>query len=357
MNGVRSVLWFAVLILVGIATFSPSQSAQAAHTRFRQDNETWIRETFNQTTLGFNNVPLWWSWTNPPDNVTRWWADADLSTFAGQAVGDWQAAFNQLTFQNVSTPSQASLEFRNGACTSPFIPGCIIIVNWASDFARRADYWWLGKIHLDLNPVNFTWSDTGKRHGLQHEIGHWIGIDEQYNESSPTICASTVSVMNLVSTTTGHCVPNVTAPTDWDVKRARLYWTGQNADGEIGNLLNMTLTNPSSGVARVTWKDGAYGESWHWRCLAFWNGSFWQCLVEPGGQAEGGKWVNDLLGFHSPYTSPITDRTMEATWAPSNIPNFYRVLGTVWYGMIQSFPPLVWSNCLQILQNPPPVPC
>jgi hypothetical protein len=202
----------------------------------------------------------------------------------------------------------------SGTCPAG-LQGCALLQQYAFDNVRAADYWFLGRIHLDPAAPQ-GWNQDGRVYAMNHELGHWIGLDEQYLESTPPCNFAAISVMNaLISTAptpgSGNCV-GVTSPTDWDTKKAKLYWKGTDDAGTFANQSNVVISNPNPFEVRLTWKDGSWGDSWHWREFFFHDGVSWVPLPEPGPDPNA-KWQGDLLGFHFPYEPPVADRTMSKT--------------------------------------------
>jgi hypothetical protein len=147
------------------------------------------------------------------------------------------------------------------------------------------------------------WDDTNTRYAFQHELGHWVGIHEQYDDDATGLCTSVgPTVMNAASSGGSHC-QGITGPQAWDVTKAQAFWTGES----LGSL-SFQETTPTSRVLQIDWKDRYWAESdqfaWLWRWTLV--GQQWQwVIVQP---AE--KWYRNGIGFHQ----DSLDRTMVWQW-------------------------------------------
>lgn len=347
----RALLVIAAAVGAIILFLAPEDTAHATHRKFRQDNRTWINLTFGQTAQGLNSVNLWWAWY--PNGTTKWWHDGSFQAAASDAVRNWSdSTFNpyavsELAFLQVTNRADANLEVENGYCSSRYIPGCFFVLSYTPDWDRQADYVNKGLIHLDLDPTDFAWSDQAKVYGMNHELGHWIGLDEQYNEAGSGSCSSIVSAMNLLTSTTstdGNCA-HVEKPTAWDQGYAKLFWLGTDYDQQQSKMTNLFLNSAGWPSLSFTWKDGAWSDIYHWAELRYWNGVEWVQVPQSG------RFHITGIGFRYPYENPpVLDRTMQESFSLTS-PNYYRAYGTVFYGECWCWGPWTWSNCLYVDQE------
>jgi hypothetical protein len=286
----------AVLASIFLALTVTTGIVFADHFSYLQKDST-VRS--KSPSPGFNAVAYPWFLNSPAARPTKWWREAAV-TEADEGVQNWQNAWSVLNFQEVSSIADADVEFRSAQC-----PGgkraCItewlgtLVPNW------EAHYWAHEIIKIDQGQ---TWSTQGKIDALTHEVGHWVGLHEQYNDDGDGTCTSNfLTIMNAASEPNGEaCQPGVHAPQPWDIAAAQIYW----GTGFTSNVF-LQETTPTSRMLQVTWKDNAWAESWHERDLWYWNGAQWVWIPQASDfYAGNGNGTNTGIGYHR----DAVDRTM-----------------------------------------------
>jgi hypothetical protein len=249
----------------------------------------------------FNAVDAWWAaW-----NLTATWdAETGLKDLARNAINSWKDpitnpnAVPQLRFQEGGDQFPLRLWIHDGTCPLPQFIACVPKTVGEIVFAIVAEdppgsgnvppgalYWYTSHIHVDLSKPG--WTDLGKTDAITHEVGHWIGLHEQYQGVACNLDDANggLSVMNLGSTTTGNC-RGVHMPSAWDKTTVTKFWTGDAVQGAV-------LTGSSS-VLTLTWTNRMWGGGPHGGNLYRWvcnPNCSWQ-LVIPFWQT----W--EKVGFH-----------------------------------------------------------
>lgn len=287
------------------------------------------------------------AWATPPANhVVVWWAYgpydvawADFGTYTAdviQAIQSWQSAVPQLTLTYTQDSLNSKLHFTFGFC-SPNALGCLTNRIFQVDAQRDASYLYSAQIWLQ-EPGSRT--SLGRQDILRHEIGHWIGLHEQYIEGPPAQCGSTFSVMNKSNSSGESCV-GVHAPTAWDIQQAATFWGG-------AGLESATLIGVGGGPApllRFEWKDAMWADVWHERFLWYWdpNAYNWILCDDSASYAQG-------IGFHR----TTIDRTMrvdfdyQALGCPGD--RTYIAGAQAWSWRFPGWTGLVWSGTVYVPQ-------
>jgi hypothetical protein len=315
----------ALLVVAFSAVILTVGDARADHHVFYQTDPSYRAK---MPSPGFNAVAQpWWNFYGP----TFYWSDASVPE-ADTAVSNWFTAWNKLTFTKVTSPTQADLTIYNLPCPGGK-RGCVF--SWIGPLFNppEAYYWWPGELRIDLS--NWTWSTQGKIDALNHEVGHWIGLHEQYDDDGGGLCGAVApTVMNGGSGPFGENCQNVHLPTQDDISRAQRYWLGDNLTGPDPNFPIWPViqeTSTTSRTLRLTWKDYVWADAWHWRELYWWSGTGWVYVANSGGAYQGnGLGTNTGIGFHH----DAVDRTMNyCCWdlqlMGQPIPGYYR--GCMWY--------------------------
>ncbi len=190
-----------IIMLTAVLVSSPSDGL-AAHYTFLQENPSARGGLFNWTFVG-------WALTPYP---TDWDDDGSYTQHIRNAISTWETAVPQLDFYE-EPDDWNYLYFANGRCVIGVACLSVDETDWEGE--RGAHYLLWGTITMDIDGNNFT--DLGKEDILRHEIGHWIGLDEAYNEGSSTSCSTIQSVMNATRHGTGENCVGVHAPTQRDI--------------------------------------------------------------------------------------------------------------------------------------------
>ena len=269
------------------------------------------------------------SWALGPWH-TDWYDDGQFTDQVTEAIRLWTNAVPELDF-NRNSVSQ-NLYFKQGMCTGIFANACFVPNYVIADHERQADYLFAAEIRLVLLQPSATSSitDQGRIDMLLHEIGHWIGLDEQYDEITGG-CSHVESVMNASFLSNGQNCLDLHAPTAWNIEKTTAYWDTPAA------MQVVEFTESEDRVIRFRWDDRAWADGLHTRGLWYKNSvtGDW-VLVE-------GSYTTDGIGFH--WDS--IPRTMLAKWdlddldAPTG--GYYFIACVAAYSwMYQSWSPL---NC------------
>ena len=186
----------------------------------------------------------------------------------------------ELSFSEVS--SGYHLYFMQGFC-DPWTDACLYRIRTTANATHRANYTFSAQVRLTMAQSRLT--NTGMEDQLRHEIGPWIGLDEQYNEDGNPACSSRISVMNGSYVSTGLNCKGVHAPTAWDINAVTAFWKG-------AKLTTVALTEPTSRRLTLTWDDTLWSEGLQRLSLFYWdtNTRSW-VLVDTVNHYDG-------IGFH-----------------------------------------------------------
>lgn len=311
----------------------------------------WIGSAAATNYLFNQQDPDMRAWATPPANhVVVWWAYgpyevrwADNGTFTAdvvQAIQSWQSAVPQFTFTYSPSPGSSSLYFTVGFCGQN-ATGCIVNRTFLPDAQRGASYLYTAQIWLSAPGAQ---TPLGRQDALRHEIGHWVGLHEQYNGHGPgetPSCSGQQSVMNMVTYPSGESCVGVHAPTAWDIEQAVRYWQGDA-------LQDAVLFGVGGGPApllRLEWKDAMWAEVWHERFLWYWSPSTysWALCDDSASYSQG-------IGFHR----TTIDRTMRVDWdyqalgCPVN--TTYIAGAQAWSWRFPGWTGLVWSGQVYVPQ-------
>lgn len=200
------LLLHASVLAIGLLVIAVGTALAVHYTLLQQDPA--LRA---EATPPANYVVTWWSY-GPWD--TPWAYDAaftpDEVQAVQQAVQSWQGAVPQLTFSYSPTPGTYALFFKPGFC-GVFADACITRDGRLVNADRGASYW----NNADIILARRDWTPLGKADTFRHELGHWIGLHEEYVES-PVQCSGIQSVMNTGFQTTGENCLGFHAPTAWE---------------------------------------------------------------------------------------------------------------------------------------------
>ncbi|MBI4287425.1 MAG: hypothetical protein HY671_03215 [Chloroflexi bacterium] len=226
-----------------------------------------------------NYVLIWWWWQVP----TTWWAkdpldDADFIPNVRSAVLNWSNTVTgvpQLTYIESTAEATADIRFYSQICPFDYdAAGCFSAFDWetrtpTNGYGENASY--IKKAALYIRPSDppnascpcFRWKLPEGRVGtIAHEMGHLVGLHEQYVEANGNCWDYNRSVMDAVKDDAAglkiHC-DEVQGPTPFDVQRVNAYW----GEGDLA-VMGFGL----GPVAYYSWKDLAWTE--HAHGLGFW---------------------------------------------------------------------------------------
>jgi hypothetical protein len=273
----------ALALSVGL-TLASSDRASAVNNIFLQEDSVYRA----RSTPPFNGATHVWAY-GPYDTI--WTDDGTFHAEAAEAVRSWQLAVPQLSF--VYSPTSYYLYFRKDTCFPTEALGCFNSLTFVADAARAASYTWTAQIRI---PEPERWTSLGREDILRHEIGHWIGLHEQYIESTGA-CSGIFSVMNAMTLPNGHNCMGVNAPTSWDVNSATRFWRKDNLESPSLSLAGNLLT--------LNWTDAMWAEVWHHYTLWYFSWSTNQWV-----RATWSSSYNEGIGFHKETIA----RTMARSW-------------------------------------------
>ncbi len=274
-------------VLLGVVFVVPGD-ASASHYTYMQENpedrQTWSGDyPFNATYIDWSQGSFDALWTD----------DGSFTQRVRNAIQSWESAVPQLSFASAGTRPY-NLYFKKGSC-GMWVDACMISLTTLADHSREANYLLTAEIRLTLAQSRLT--DLGIEDQLRHEIGHWIVLDDQYNESGSPACSDVVSVMNDSYASTGLNCKSVHAPTPWDIDAVTTYWKG-------GSLEDPVLKEGQSRHLELEWVDAMWSEDHHRVYLWYWNPNTSRWFL-----AQNVRFV-DGIGFHRDSIS----RDMEYSW-------------------------------------------
>ena len=286
---VRAVTVALLFAVVSVFAFGIGSVLAVHYTFWQEDPDD---RAYYGTTYPYNAVTIAWSWY-PGD--TNWDDDGSMPTEVVRAIASWENAVPELGWVNTGLGEAAPLYFKEVGWCGLLADACTaeIVVN--SDDPRQADYLW--EASIIVHDVS-TFTPEGKEDILRHEIGHWIGLDEQYIKGPPVTCSAVESVMNTVSSVWGTNCLDIHAPTSWDVDKARQFWGGDGLESAV-------LSEPTFRNLQLTWSDAMWSEAWEGWNLAWWdrNNAQWVEVASSTAFDAG-------IGFHQ----DSIPRTMSESW-------------------------------------------
>ena len=225
-----------------------------------------------------------------------------------------------------------NLYFAKATC-GLWVDACFTWVGTQADSTRQANYLLTAEIRLTLAQYRLT--NLGIEDMLRHEIGHWIGLDDQYKENSTRPCSNVVSVMNDSYRTTGLNCKDAHAPTAWDIDAVTTYW-------KYGAVERATLEESSTRLLEVEWVDAMWAESEHRLYLWYWDSS-----DESWVMAENTRYTYGT-GFHKDSIA----RDMGYSWHISGsgrpTDKWYIVGVRAWSAAWQTWSPIRFSNLVYV---------
>jgi hypothetical protein len=147
------------------------------------------------------------------DNGIRWRTQEAAPTieyWVNQAISMWNAvvphgyeAFVRVPFSDTS----ADLTIYYANC--PGLPdvGCFTVTEWYPASVLNVNLWKKATIHIRQNETGKLWSTPGLTGAIAHELGHAMGLYEQYN-SDNTCNVNSESIMDTLYISNGyryHC--------------------------------------------------------------------------------------------------------------------------------------------------------
>lgn len=189
----------------------------------------------NSSFAGSESYANWWMINGA---VSTYTADSTISTNVTTAVNNWNSSVPQVRI--AGSGSDLTFAYSNSGCLFGS-SGCYGVVSVYNDTVRGANF-------VTKGSITITNSSTNRTNTAAHEIGHFIGLHEQYrDDGSGTACNTVSSVMDADGCNT------LTGPSSNDKFRV---------DNYLGNgwAEDLTASTVSSTLGRFTFTDRAYGE-------------------------------------------------------------------------------------------------
>lgn len=181
--------------------------------------------------------------------TASWYAHPSLRTQAASVVANWQTEVPFLPWLEVESGIE-NVTIRPENCGG--FAACFNVLTFFPEPWRNANYLQAGEILIDLNVI----ATQDIPHGLAHEVGHFYGLHERYDESGPSCNGNEATVMDGL----GCEQPIPTGPLTIDGERVRAFW-------RVGQGVSLTLSRSGSSLV-ATWRDEAWSEAryvstWH----------------------------------------------------------------------------------------------
>ncbi len=337
--------WAVITVFAGVFLLFHG-SAQGHHKIYLQDDPVLQEKTL----YGGNDIPKTFA-----ANLTfhRWalgtdgahWVDktnnrGGLSNHINFAIQEWKKAVPELNFIRASD-SIGDLWFT--VDENCFSNGEYLIRSFLDNSDHQASY--VHSATICVKPDILESSATAKKDTLMHEIGHLMGLDEQYiddgtnlfdKNGNPTTChLYRDSVMNGPDKNGENCT-GVHKPTTWDRNAVSAYWL------DMGGLDKPALSRSGSSSLKIEWKDNKWTDVWQLTTLFNWDRErrTWNQLDS--------SLFNKGVGFHK----SAIDRTLEKEWNltankwPSG--KWYRAEVRHWNWRKEQWGPQVYSDMVYV---------
>lgn len=226
--------------------------ALAAHYVYKAENPSTQDANWSGTE---NGTFYWWS-----QSITSvwWYTDSALRSDVDVAKNNWTTAVPPLTWLEVSE-TDADLVFKNESCGG--FAACMAVTQYRHDVnITNASYIEKARVSIDLNIQSST---SDRRFSIAHEVGHFYGLDERYQEDPVACNNNEATVMDGIG-----CEPGLEGPAEIDKNRVISYWSE-------GTLADWTATSSVQYVADYTWKDRGWSEYEQPLSFYYWDGSNW----------------------------------------------------------------------------------
>jgi hypothetical protein len=309
-------LFTGMLALAGLFLLSGADSAWAVDYIFAQQNPV---ERARTTIYPWNAVSQYWAF-GPYD--TTWSNDGTFTPELQQAIQSWQSAVPQLTFVQ---GAPYNLYFLAGPC--PEGAACIGLRMGYVDDARQAVYWVSSEIRVVSPQV---WTATGRADLLRHEIGHWVGLDEQYIERPNPACSSVPSVMNAAKAPNAENCLGIHAPTSWDIDKATRFWKGDNLESPALGFAGSSLS--------LVWTDAMWTKVWHGYVL-----DYWDSLLGAFVPLDSTSSYSSGIGFHKESIARPMSQTWDLTARGWPRGAWYRASVQGWSWAFETWSPAVYT--------------
>ncbi len=207
--------------------------------------------------------------------------------------------------------------------------GCYIVDSFLDSPEHQASY--VHKASIGVHEIVILESDQAIEDTLIHEMGHLMGLHEQYGDLESSVhCQELDTVMNGPNGDLENC-RGVHKPTAWDINAVTEYWRGEGLGVPV-------LSWDGLSTMKIQWKDRMWADGWQLTTLFNWDWdtSSWVQLDSP--------LFNEGIGFHE----DAVDRTLEKEWnlGKNNWPTSQWYLAEVrhWSWRYEEWGPQVYSN-------------
>lgn len=140
------------------------QSDPQAQARYDEPRAYRANFTFHRWALGTDGA--------------HWIDESNLSSYIEGVIQDWEEAVPELHFIR-ETSSPHDLKFVISDCNGA--NGCYIVDSFLDEHSNQASY--VHKATIGIHEDVVYESDTAIKDTLRHELGHFIGLHERYDDS------------------------------------------------------------------------------------------------------------------------------------------------------------------------------
>lgn len=276
---------------------------------------------------GFYNAGVW-EWINYPPSWSQYQVKWSDFTHSGAPIASYLASWDNL-FPNNEFVDSGATYIPPDDFTLFFVdsstgcgdggPACtrFSAANQLYNADKGGFYHQGGTIFIDRLSGDWQFTTNGLQATLLHEIGHFIGLNEQYDNTAPpgTCNDDEVSIMDTGvlsgNTITDGCDGHVIQPADQ--ARVQAFY----AATQVGLV---TLFKSSAGTMDIRWFDNSYGEWGYWyrlyvcgkSCSVQSQGSYLQDVAKYNGVPTGS------VVYHDQLVSGLTCGSSQTYYAQIN---------------------------------------
>jgi len=190
------------------------------------------------------------TWVNDESRASWWFingvsttytADSSIQSEVNTAVSNWNAKIPQVRISG--SGSDLIFNYSDSVCSSSAVACHSVDAIYTSGL--------LGGNHTIKSKITITSSSPNKTRSAAHEIGHYLGLHEQYVDVGTVTCNNSIeSVMDA-----SGCDTHLNRPSDTDKFRV---------DNYLGNgwATNVNIYN-IGGIRTVGFLDYSYGEAYY----------------------------------------------------------------------------------------------